>query len=822
MVSLIVNDTLRQVDGDPEMPLLWVLRDVLNLKGTKYGCGVGVCGICTVLIDGEANHSCMVPLRRAADCTVTTIEGLVRDNEHPLLRAWIKEQAPQCGYCHPAQFLAAAALLNENPEPTVSEITTAMDRVLCRCGSYQRIRLAINATADGSAGQSSQVPPPASVISAGTENGVALNEWISIQPDNTVVVTINHSEMGQGVLTSLATLIAEELEVDLSQVRAVFAPADDKYLNPRLGAQVTGGSTAIRAEWIPLRQAGASARERLIKAAMETWKVKRSECRAERGTVVHERSGRRLPYAELALNAKAVSAPKQVSLKSPSEYRLIGRPCSRLDIPDMVKGITAYGIDITIPDMAVAVVRRAPGIGGQVRGFDSSEALKTPGVHDVLQIDRGVAIVANDFWSAWQGCERLAVSWDQAPQAELDTRSLYRQVETALQQSGSVARRRGAARKALQHAQEVVEAQYRTPYLAHCTLEPMNCIADVRQDGCDIWVGTQNQTETRMKAAELTGLPREKVKVHTTFLGGGFGRRLATDFVAEAVQLSKKLGRPAQIVWTRQDDMQHDRYRPAHCALLKAGLDGKGMPTAWWQRIAGPPLALDMNDVPYAIPHLREEHVKVTSVLPTGPWRGVGATQNAFIVESFIDELAYRANRDPLEYRLALLKDAPRYARVLELAASRAHWGETPPRGRYQGIAVYHSFGSWVAQVAEVSITRQMGIRVHRVTCAIDCGQTVNPDTIRAQMEGGIAFGLSAALKEEIRVAEGRIQQANLDDYPILTYSEMPEVEVHIVENSEPPGGVGEPGVPVIAPAVANAVFAATGQRLRTLPLRLS
>jgi isoquinoline 1-oxidoreductase beta subunit len=752
---------------------------------------------------------------------VTTIEGLTSayPERRPLLEAWIELQVPQCGYCQPGQIIAAAALLERSPSPSDREIDAALCGVLCRCGTYQRVRRAIRAAVcdplSASAATAAQASAPAAA-----EDAVALDEWIGIRPDNTVIVTINHSEMGQGIATSLATLIAEELEVDLSQVRTVFAPAHKRYVNPLFGTQATGGSTSIRGEWDRLRRTGASARERLIKAAMATWDAKRVECRAERGAVVHVPSGRRRTYAELVEAAKRVPPPRGLKVKSAREFHLIGKPMPRLDIPDMVAGVTEYSIDVTRPGMLVASIERCPTVGGRARRFEAAAALAVPGVRDVVALEGGVAIVAEDFWSATKGRERVTVDWDDGPHAELETATIYRELEAALQATGAVVRRRGQPARALRQASAVVTAQYRTPYLAHCMMEPPTCIADVRADYCDLWVGTQDQTETQAVAAVLTGLPRRAVAVHTAFLGGGFGRRLETDFVEEAVRLSMHCRRPVQVVWTRADDIQHDRYRPAHSALLRAGLDRDGSPLVWWQRLAGHPYALEMSAVPYAIPHLREEHVERRSILPVGYWRGVGAVQNAFVIESFVDELAAHAGRDPLDYRLVLLADS-RQARVLTRAAEACGWGGPLPRGRHRGIAVYESFGSCVAQAAEVSVSTNQRISVHRVVCAIDCGQPVNPDGIRAQLEGGIAFGLSAALKEEIRIQRGRVAHTSFADYPILTLPEMPEIETHIVESFEHPGGVGEPAVPVIAPAVANAVFAATGRRLRSLPLSL-
>lgn len=817
MIRLRVNDRPCSVTADAETPLLWVLRDVLGLTGTKYGCGVGLCGICTVLIDGEANHACMVPVGRTADRDVTTIEGLT-EQAHPLLDAWIAEQVPQCGYCQPGQLLAAAALLKQHPRPTDADIRAAMDGVLCRCGTYPRIRRAIHRAATPQqpprGGASSTPPHPAA------DAGVALNPWVRIHADNSVTVRICHSELGQGVLTALAMLVAEELAVDLAQVRTEFAPVARDYANPVFGVQVTGGSTAIRGQWEPLRRAGARARTLLVKAAARQWRVRTTACRAQRGTVMHVASGRTLDYAALAAQAAQLEPPKRVPMTPREAWRLLGHAIPRLDIPAMVSGQLIYGIDARVANMWVASIARSPVFGGHVRDVDDRAALALPGVRAVQTIDRGVAVLADDFPAAQRARAALQIEWEAGPAATLSTAAIYAQLQREARGRGRPVRRKGSVTRAFASASQCVAADYRTAYLAHATLEPMNCIARVAADHCDIWVGTQNQTDTRDTAARLTDLPRDRIHVHTQFSGGGFGRRLETDMVAEAVQLAGAVGHAVQVVWTRQDDLQHDFYRPAHYTRLRAALDAAGYPAGWWQRVVGPGLALEMIDVPYAIANRREEHVLVESAVPIGAWRAVGAGQNAFVVESFIDELAWAAGQDPYHYRRQLLRDAPRYRTVLDLAAEKAGWDRPLPAGHGRGIAVCYSFGSWVAQVAELSMAADGRLLVHRVVCAVDCGTTVNPDTVAAQMEGAIAFGLSATLHEEIRIAEGRVQQASFADYPILTLAEMPEVEIHIVDSQEAPGGVGEPGLPPVAPAVANAVFAASGRRLRCLPLR--
>ena len=802
MAELMVNGRTHLVQADADKPLLWVLRDQLGLKGTKYGCGVGVCGACVVLLDGEPNHACMVPLARVGARRVTTIEGLAAD--HAVVRAWIGEQVPQCGYCQPGQILSAAALLAKAPAPSDGEIDAAMSGVLCRCGTYARVRRAVRAAAAGKPGAAMSPALPEMLSDLPPDAGAQMNDWIWIDGAGTVTLMINHSEMGQGALTGLAALAAEELDVPLERVRTVFAPADARYRNGYWGEQFTGGSSSMRGEWRPLREAAARTRLRLLRAAARRWGVAAAECRTEEGSVLHPSSGRRLGFGELAPDAVRLAAPRRAPLKAVDDFRLIGKPIARLDIPAMCLGQIPYGIDVTRPGALVAVVARCPVFGGRARSFDDRAARAVPGVRDVRMIESGVAVVADDFWSALRGREALRVEWKGGRHARLSSAQVERRLLAAL----------GRGRKT------AIEAIYCTPYLAHAPIEPMNCIAEVGREGCDVWVGTQHQAETQRVAARIAGVAKSRVRVHTQFLGGGFGRRLETDFVAEAVELSRALGVPVQVVWTRADDLQHDFYRPAHAARLQAGLGENGLPAAWLMRVAGPELALDGIDMPYAVPRLREQHVVVASPLPTGPWRSVGASNNAFAIECFVDELAQRAGRDPLEYRLALLAKAPRHAAVLRLAAERAGWGAPIEADRGRGIAVYQSFGSVVAQVIEVSVA-DAAPRVLRVVCAIDCGTAVLPDAVHAQLEGSVALGLSAALKEEIRIASGRVRQASFTDYPILSFAEMPAVETHILESTAEPGGVGEPAVPVVAPALANAIFAAIGRRLRRLPLRL-
>jgi isoquinoline 1-oxidoreductase beta subunit len=816
---------MQQFSGDPDTPLLWFVRDVLGLKGTKFGCGVGLCGICTVLIDGEANHACMVSMEQAANRKIVTIEGLVEQN-HVLLYAWIEHQVPQCGYCQPGQIMTAAALLNKFSNPGDEQITDAMSSVLCRCGTYQRIRRAITYAiqhkSNGLPDLAQEYPSlNQSQKQSQSEQVVMLDEWIRVAGDDTVTVLINHAEMGQGVVTGLAMLVAEELDVELNQVRTEFAPAASVYRNPLFNEQTTGGSTSIRGEWKRLRMVGAKARWRLVEAAAQSWQVPHSECRTENGTVFHEPSKRRLGYGALAPRAKKISPPESVPLKHPEMFRLLGQSQPRLEIPLMVTARAGYGIDITIADMLAAAVIRRPFPNARVQTMDIEATKRIAGVIDVTTIGNGVAVLAQNTWAAIQGRQRLHLMWQEPDNGvQVNNKRYQTFLSEAIEQQGEVVRQHGNVNRALMDAANVIEATYETSYLAHAALETLNCTAHVSDSRCDVWLGTQSQEGAQAVAAVVCGLPKHDVHIHSTFLGGSFGRRLESDFVTDAVELSRFTHKPVQVLWSRADDMQHDFYRPAHTTVLRAALDNQGRPTAWWQRSAGANMALDMVVMPYDIPNFAEEQVVVESPLRVGAWRSVGAGQNAFVVESFADELAHAAGGDPLEYRLTLLSDAPRSRTVLQYAADKARWGSALPENHYQGIAHYESFGSRVAQVAELSVEKN-DIRLQRIVSAIDCGQCVNPDAVSAQIEGAIAMGLSAALKEQVIFENATVIQSNFEQYPILTFDELPEIEVYILPSKELPGGIGEPGLPPVAPAVANAIYAATGKRLRKLPFSL-
>jgi CO/xanthine dehydrogenase Mo-binding subunit len=670
------------------------------------------------------------------------------------------------------------------------------------------------------------------------------NGFIRIDRDGRVTLVMHKVEMGQGTYTSMPMLLAEELEVDLSQVQLEHAPPDDAlYAEPLFGVQETGGSTSVRGNWEPLRRAGATARSMLVSAAADTWKVEPNSCRAANGVVIHGPTGRSLTYGALVDRAALLPVPRDVPLKDPKDFKLIGTPLKRLDTPDKVDGSAQFGIDVRLPGMKFAAVAACPVFGGTLASVDDAKAKALAGVQQVVRLADAVAVVADSTWVAKQGLAALDIRWDEGPNAQLSTADIVQQLATASQKSGVVARKQGDAAGAMAGAAQKVEAIYELPFLAHATMEPVNCTVHVRPDGCDIWVGTQVPTFTQTAAAKVTGLSKSKVQVHNHLLGGGFGRRLEVDFITRAVQVAKQVNGPVQVLWSREEDIQHDMYRPYYYDRIAAGLDAQGKPIAWSHRVTGSSIlgrvinqlfpktlrvmraagvhqlvsmvrGLDLDAVegavepPYALPNIRVEYVRQEPPgVPTAFWRGVGPTHNIFVVESFIDELAAAAKRDPFEYRRALLDGSPRAKAVLELAAERAGWGRPLAPGSGRGIALLHAFGSYVAQVADVAVSKQGDVRVRRVVCAVDCGTVVNPDIVKAQMESGIVFGITGALWGEITIKNGRVEQHNFHDYRMLRMSEAP-------------GGVGEPGTSAVMPAVTNAIFAATGRRIRRLPVK--
>jgi isoquinoline 1-oxidoreductase beta subunit len=838
-IKLNVNHEEHRVAVQPDTPLLWVIREQLGLTGTKYGCGIGRCGACTVHVDGKAVRSCVTPVSKAADKAVTTIEGLSPDGTHPVQRTWIEGDVPQCGYCHSGQIMSAAALLAEHSNPTDEDIDRAMSGNLCRCGTYQRIRDAVHGAARMMAEGAKGNPTVPEVSASKGGDYYTLNPFIRVGTDGGVIIVVNHSEMGQGVYTSLPMLVAEELECDWSRIGLEAAPVDQAYNHTQFGMQLTGGSTSVASEWERLRRVGAQAREMLVAAAADTWKVEKATCRAENGNVIHT-TGKKLSYGQLARKASGLPAPEEVELKDPSQFKLIGKPLKRLDVPEKTVGKGVFGIDVTTPGMLMAVVARPPVFGAKVKSFEAEKAMAVPGVVKVVQIPTGVAVVAEGFRPASQAREALEIVWDEGPGAALSTEGMREQYAALAKRPGATARKEGDVRQAFREAARVIEAEYEVPYLAHATMEPLNCLVDLRSESCEIWTGTQLQTLDREAAARVAGLNPDQVKLHTTLLGGGFGRRgnPQSDFVVEAVHVAKAVGRPVKVIWTRENDMKGGWYRPMWVDRIAGGVDAEGRITGWHHTIVGQsimagtlfegmmsegidPASLEgAADIPYVIPNILVDLHTPKIEVPVQWWRSVGHSHTAFVVESFVDELSRAAGRDPYEVRREMLVDHPRHKAVLELAAERAGWGSPLPGGRGRGLAVHQSFGSFVAEVAEVSVSPAGEVRVHRVVCAVDCGRVTNPDTVKAQMEGGIAFGLTAALHGAITFKDGRVEQSNFQDYPLLTIKEMPKVEVHIVQSDEPPSGVGEPGVPPIAPAVANAVFAATGKRIRRLPIR--
>ena len=677
---------------------------------------------------------------------------------------------------------------------------------------------------------------PAAAASAAV---FAPNAFIRIDRSGGVTLVMPMVEMGQGIYTAMAMLLAEELEVGLGEVRLEHAPPNDAlYANSLLHIQTTGQSASIRAFWTPLRQAGAVGRTLLVQAAANQWAVDASTCRAALGAVLHPASGRRAGYGELADAAARLPVPARdsVALKQSKDFTLIGTPAKRLDTPDKVNGRAQFGIDKRLPGMKIAAIAISPAFGGKPKSLNAAAARAVKGVREVVRTDEAVAVVADHMWAAKKGLKAAAIQWDDGPNANLDSAAIIRQLEEASRQPGAVAHNSGDAAKALAGAAQRLDAVYQLPFLAHGAMEPMNCTVHARKDGIDIWLGTQAPTLTQAMVAQLTGLPKDAIRIHNHLLGGGFGRRLDADGTLHAVKIAQQVAGPVKVVWSREEDIQHDLYRPYYYDRLSAGLDANGRPVAWTHRIAGssvmaryvPPLfknGLEPDAVeaaaetPYTFPNMHVDYVRVEPRgIPTAFWRGVGATHNVFVVESFIDELAHAAKQDPLAYRKALVTH-PRALAVLNLAAEKAGWGQPLPAGRGRGISVQFAFGTYLSQMAEVEMAADGSVRVHRVVCALDCGMAVNPDTIAQQVEGGTLFGLTAALYGAITLKNGRVEQANFNDYRPMRINESPVVETHLVQSAEAPGGIGEAPTSAIAPAVTNAIFAVTGKRIRTLPI---
>ena len=676
------------------------------------------------------------------------------------------------------------------------------------------------------------IPAPANFIP---------NAFIRIGTDDIITVIVNHSEMGQGAYTSLPMLVADELEADWTKIRFESAPVDPVYNHPGFGMQGTGGSTSTWIEWDRFRKAGATGKYMLIAAAAQTWNVDPSACHAEKGFIIHTSSNRKLSFGQLVEKAATITAPENVKLKEAKDYKFIGKPIKRLDTPEKVNGTGIFGLDIKVPGLLTAVIARPPVFGGKLKSFNGEKAKAIPGVKHVIQMDRGIAVVADGFWPAKLGRDALEIIWDDGDLATLDSKAQTTQYAELAKQAGATAKKEGDIDAAKGKAVKKIDVVYDMPYLAHSPMEPLNCVADVKADSCEIWVGTQFQTADLMAASRITGLNPKQIKLHTTLLGGGFGRRAVMDshFVVEAVQVSKAISTPVKVVWTREDDIRGGYYRPRAYHKISAGLDASGKPLFWQHNIVcqsfivGTPFEAIMvqngvdatavegaSNLPYHIPNMNVAWNLAPNGVPTLWWRSVGSSHTAFAVEGFIDELAKAAGKDPYQYRRMLLDKHPRYLRVLDKVAEKSGWKNPVTPGRGRGIAIHESFGSIVAHVAEVSITKNKTLKVHKVVCAIDCGQIVNPDIIKAQMESCVVFGLTAALYGEITFEKGRVKQGNFNNYKMVRMNEMPVVEVHIIESTEKMGGVGEPGVPPVAPAVMNALFTLTGKRVRNLPLR--
>src|ERR1700728_2897379 len=670
---------------------------------------------------------------------------------------------------------------------------------------------------------------------------VALNAFVHISSNDWVTVISNHSEMGQGIYTSLPMLIAEELEADRSKIRVESSPVAAVYNHTVFGIMMTGGSTTTNSEYDRFRKMGAMARVMLIDAAAQGWGVDPQSCHAEKGFAVHAASKRRASFGSLAEAASKLEPPKDVALKDPKDFTIIGKPVHRLDTPSKTNGTAQFGLDVYIPGMLTAVVARAPVFGGKVVSYNADGATAIPGVVNFVQVPSGVAVIAKGFWPAKLGREKLEITWDDGPGAAISTVAMRENFSALSKPPGAVARKAGDTAAALASAAKTITAEYEVPYLAHCMMEPLNTVVDLHEDRCEIWTGTQFQTGDRAAAAKVAGLKPEQVTLHTTLLGGGFGRRAnpACDFVTEATEVAKAAKVPVKVVWTREDDIRGGWYRPMWYDHFAAGLDASGNPVAWTHTIVGQSImtgtmfeaygvkdGIDSAsvegaaDILYGIPNLQVELHTPKNEVPVQWWRSVGHSHTGFSVEAFFDEVAHAGGKDPYQLRRALLANQPRMLAVLDLAVEKAHWGGPLPKGHARGVATHFSFDSYVAQVAEVSVEKDGTVHVHRVVAAVDCGQTVNPDTVKAQLEGGIIFGLTAALKTEITLDKGRVQQRNFHDYPMVRMFESPEIEVYIVPSTEKPTGVGEPGVPPVAPAVANAIFAASGKRVRRLPIK--
>ena len=683
---------------------------------------------------------------------------------------------------------------------------------------------------------------PGAIAQSAGSKGAEINAWVVVRPDDTVIIRYARSEMGQGSMTSAPMLVAEELEADWKKVRIEYASANENVRRKRAwGDMAAVGSRTIRNSQEYLRKAGATAREMLVAAAAQKWNVPASECSASNGVITHNGSGRKLSYGKVANDAAKLEPPKEVKLKDPKDWKIAGKPIRRVDIPDTVVAKQVYGIDVQLPGMVYAAIAQCPVFGGKVQSIDESKIKGRRGIAKVLNMGEFVAVVGDNWWRAKEALKLVAIDWDFGPNAGVTSASLMDFYRSGLDAGDDIAtaRKTGDLEKGLASAAKVIEAEYFTPYLAHSCLEPMGCTAVLKNGKLDVWTSTQNAEASLATAAATAGVPLENVEVHRTQLGGGFGRRGgAQDFVRQGVTIAKAMeGTPVKMLWTREEDTQHDFYRPASLIRLKAGLDGSGNPVAWYSRVSAtsiiatlprlplkdgvdPQAVASLNDLPHAIPNVRVEYAQRNAHVPVGFWRTVGHSQNPFVRECFMDELATAAGKDPLEYRRALLKDSPKDLGILEATAKAAEWGKPLPAGVFRGIAETEGYGSYTCVVAELSVNDKSEVKVHRLVLGIDPGYAVNPDNIAAQMQGSAVFMLTAMFWGEITIKDGRVEQSNFHDYRMMRMREMPKVEVVLAPSGGFWGGVGEPGQASIAPAVCNAIFAATGKRIRSLPLK--
>jgi isoquinoline 1-oxidoreductase beta subunit len=669
-----------------------------------------------------------------------------------------------------------------------------------------------------------------------TDGKFAPNAFIRIDAAGQTTLVMPQVEMGQGVYTSIAMILAEELDADFAKVTLEHAPPSDKlYGNPMFGIQATGNSNSIRAWWTQLRNAGASTRAMLVQAAAQQWQVEPASCTTSKGEVIHKDSGRKLAYGELAASAGSQTPPKDVALKDPKDFVYIGQPLKRLDTPDKANGKAVYGIDAILPDMKFATVAACPVFGGKVGKVDDSAAKKIAGVRKIVVLDDLVAVIGDHMWAAKKGLDALKIDWDEGPNARISSKDIWQDLRAASEKDGAVAKSEGDIAKGLATGDRL-DASYELPFLAHATMEPVNATVHVKPDSCEVWTGTQIMTRVQSAAAKAAGLPVDKVIVNNHLLGGGFGRKLEPDMVVAAVRVAKQVDGPVKVVWTREEDIQHDVYRPAYRDTISATLSG-GKIVGWKYKVAGsaimarwfPPgfqKGVDIDgvdsaiDMPYDIPNFHVEFVRAEPpAVPTGFWRGVGPNNNVFAIESFMDELARKAGKDPIEFRRGMLAKNPRLLAALNLAAEKSGWGQLLPARVGRGVSVQPSFASFIATVVEAEVDEQGEVHVHRVTCAVDTGIAVNPDTVMAQLEGGLIFGLTAALYGEITIDRGRVQQSNFNDYRMLRIDQAPKIEVHVIKSGEAPGGIGETGVTAGPPALRNAIYAATGVALRRLPI---